>query len=55
MDGLGVLDKDFSFVIALALIGFVYAIAQAACEFLYLRNNEYYELKKKKKKKKKKT
>ena len=32
--------------------GFVYAIAPAACEFLYRKNNEYYEIKKKKKKKK---
>ena len=29
--------------------GFVYAIASAAREFLYRKNNEYYEIKKKKK------
>ena len=34
--------------------GFVYAIASAACEFLYRKNNEYYDIKKKKKKKEKK-
>ena len=28
--------------------GFVYAIASAACEFLYRKNNEYYEIKIKK-------
>ena len=27
--------------------GFIYAIALAACEFLYRKNNEYYEIKKK--------
>ena len=38
------------FIVFVVFGGFVYAIASAACEFLYRKNNEYYEIKKKKKK-----
>jgi len=44
---------DFSFVSLFWLLGFVFAIASAPCDFLYL-NNEYMTLKKEKKKKKEK-
>ena len=42
-------DMGIVFCFVLCVVGFsgfVYAIASAACEFLY-RNNEYYEIKKK--------
>ena len=34
------------FICVVGFSGFVYAIASAACEFLYRKNNEYYEIKK---------
>jgi len=43
---------DVSFVSSFWILGFVFAIASAPCDFLYL-NNEYMIYKKKKKKKKK--
>ena len=42
----------FVFICVVCFSGFVYAIASAAREFLYRKNNEYYEIKKKRKKKK---
>ena len=42
----------YCFLLCLGLFvfgGFVYAIASAACEFLYLRNTEFYNKKIKKK------
>ena len=42
----------FCFGCVACFSGFVYAIASAACEFLYRKNNEYYEIKNKKKKRK---
>ena len=45
-------DIVFCFVVCvLDFGGFVYAIASAACEFSYSKNNEYYEIKIKNKKK----
>ena len=35
----------FSFIFAFDLLGFVYALVEAACEFLYFRNNKYYDMK----------
>jgi len=45
------LVPDISFVSWFWILGFVFAIASAPCDFLYL-NNEYMILKKKRKKKK---
>jgi len=45
------LVPDISFVSTFWILGFVFAIASAPCDFLYL-NNEYMILKKEKKKKK---
>jgi len=44
------LVPDISFVSSFWILCFVFAIASAPCDFLYL-NNEYMILKKKKKKK----
>ena len=44
---------DFYFLGSFSILGFVFAIASAPCDFLYL-NNEYMILKKKREKKKKK-
>ena len=45
-----VLFFDLFYWLRFVFGGFVYAIASAACEFLYRKNNEYYDIKKKKKK-----